>query len=158
LEDKLGDIIEQIMVNAAEGKEDSERETMEKEESRRRFYEDYLRRSAPERLQKIRKELQDQVEEQGKTWLRARGIREFLSACNQVMRSGQAELPASSWESRWLAWGRDFVDRLDPLTNGFLTGLEQPFKELDELEAFIAMLSNENQVQARECRQTNEQP
>ncbi|MGH7968031.1 MAG: hypothetical protein ACREIC_04820 [Limisphaerales bacterium] len=151
LEDKLGAVIEQILVNAAEGKEDWKRETQEREESQRRFYEEYLRRSAPERLEEMKKELHDQVEEQGKTWLRARGIREFLSACNQVMRRGREELPASSWESRWLAWGCNFADQLDPLTNGFLSSLEQRFKELEELEAFVAALPKESQIQAPEA-------
>ncbi|HTQ51140.1 MAG TPA: hypothetical protein VMJ12_10545 [Candidatus Acidoferrales bacterium] len=150
LEEKLGDIIEQIMVNAAEGKEDAEQKAREREESHRRFYEEYLRRSAPERLEKMTKELHDQVEEQGKTWLRARGIREFLSACNQVMRRGREELPANSWESRWLAWGCNFADHLDPLTNGYLGCLEERFKELEELEAFVATLPKENQPQAGE--------
>jgi hypothetical protein len=66
------------------------------------------------------------------------------------MRRGHEELLASSWESCWLAWGRDFVDQLDPLTNGFLSDLEHRFKELEELEAFVATLPKENQIQASE--------
>jgi hypothetical protein len=40
-------------------------------------------------------------------------------------------------------FGNEWVDGYDPLTNGFLSRLKQQFVELEQLEAFVALLNEE---------------
>jgi hypothetical protein len=51
--------------------------------------------------------------------------------------------PVREWQARWLGWGKEWVDSIDPLMNGFLSKLKQQFGELEELEAFVAQLNEE---------------
>ena len=59
------------------------------------------------------------------------------------MRGKGGELAAGGWESRWLTWGREWVNGFDPLTTEALTKLKTQFEELEALEAFVAQLKSE---------------
>ncbi len=142
LEDKAGEIIEQLCLYPRLAKQQQEQQAKECAERNRIWQEEYLRRTAPERLVKMVADLKEQIEKHGKGWEKAKAIRSFLAACEQVMRSDSAE-PLPEWQTRWLGWGKAWVDGIDPMTNGFLSRLKHQFEELEELEAFVAELNEE---------------
>ena len=142
VEDKVGEIVEQICVNPGLAKQQQDEFKKECDERNRLWHEAYLRRSAPERLEKMKADLKKQIEGHGRDWETARATREFLSACEQSMR-GNGNEPIQEWQNRWLTWGREWVDSFDPMTNGFLSNLKLQFEELETLEAFVAELNRE---------------
>jgi hypothetical protein len=142
VEDKVGEIVEQMCKNPGLAKQHRERNEKERDEQKRQFYEAYLRASAPERLDEMKAGLKKEIEDQGRAWEKARATRDFLSACERAMQ-GDGNEPVREWQARWLGWGKEWVDSFDPLTNGFFSKLKQQFEELEELEAFVAQLNEE---------------
>jgi len=151
VEDKVASIVEQICLNPGITKQQKEKQQREIDERNRLWHENYLRRTAPERLEAMKAGLKKQIEEHGQHWEQARATREFLSACEQAMR-GDDNGPIQEWQTRWLAWGKEWVNGLDPMTNGFLTNLKHQFEELEELEAFVTQLKKEKATEIDSCQ------
>lgn len=143
IEDKISEIMEQILILPAWERESLETEDREREEANQRFWQEYKRRSAPDRLEKQTEELKKLVEEKQHEWVKARGAREFLAACEDTMRSGSSGL-LEEWQRQWLQWGMEWVDSIDPLTNGFLGELKARFEKMRELERYVAQLKLED--------------
>jgi hypothetical protein len=108
-----------------------------------RCHEAYLRRSAPERLEKMLTSFKEKLKDQSQAWKTAQSVRAYLAACDAMMRNGGRTLPANCWESRWLKWGHEWVDSFDPLTDKALKKLRKDFDELEALEALVADLKAE---------------
>jgi len=151
VENKMGDIVEQICSNPGIAKLQKEKQQREIDERNSLWHEEYLRRTAPERLEEMKASLKKQIEEHGQNWEQARATREFLSACEQAMQ-GDGNGPIQEWQTRWLAWGKEWVNSLDPMTNGFLSSLKHQFEELEELEAFVAQLKKEKATEIDSCQ------
>jgi len=143
LEDKIPDIIDQICANPKIAKEQREERERVQQEEQRKWHEAYLRRSAPERLAKMTEELKKTFEIQEGRWERAQNAGNFLIACEQSMR-GANNKPLEGWQEQWLAWGRDWIKSINPLTNGHLEKLKLEFDELRELRAFVERLKIES--------------
>jgi hypothetical protein len=157
VEDKVADIVDQICKYPMFAKEQKQKFEVECAERNRIWHEAYLRRSAPERLEKMKAELKQQIEEQGAAWQKAKAMREFLFACNQAFQtSGNTSLQA--WQTQWLDWGKEWVDGFDPLTNDFFPKLKREFEELEELEAFVAQLNEEKSKEATASASTKARP
>jgi hypothetical protein len=79
------------------------------------------------------------LEENSEAWFKARRLRQFIGACDVVMRNGGGPGPAGSWPEAWLAWAREQADRLDPMTSGFLEAERERFvAEVDHREPGLA--------------------
>ncbi len=142
LEDKVGEIVAQLCANPGLAKKQRDEWESECAERNRLRHEEYLRWSAPERLTEMKAALKKQIEDHERAWEKARSVREFLALCEHAMKAGEGGT-IQEWQSRWLGWGRAWVDGIDPLTNGFLTKLKMQFEELEELEAFVVQLREE---------------
>jgi hypothetical protein len=141
VEDCLTDIIECMVRYPELEREQLEARQREIDNENAIRHERYLRRSAPERLEKMRAEMQSEIEAQGDAWRRACAMREFLTGCEVRLRTKGKELP--DWGKQWLDWGKTWVDEVDPMTNGFFDELPAKFSELQELEAFVEQLRKE---------------
>ena len=51
-------------------------------------------------------------------WREIRLVRRFIQACGSSF--GPESQPQDSWRERWVPWANAHVDRLDPMTNGYL--------------------------------------
>jgi hypothetical protein len=143
LENKVSEIIEQIFLNPEIAKQQCEARENAHKERQRIWHEDHMRRTASERLAKMTNDLKTKIEDQGRQWEKARSARHFLAACEQTMRAANEE-PLQDWQKKWLAWGKEWVNNIDPLANGFLGQLKSNFEELKELEAFVGKLRIES--------------
>lgn len=142
IEDKISEIVEQIMIMPAWESESREAEEREREEADQKFEEEAKRRNAPDWLEDQVEELKAHFVEKQQEWVKARAARDFLTACEAAMRSGSSS-PPEEWQRLWLQWGKEWVDSIDPLTNGFLDELKSEFDEMKELEAYVAQLKRD---------------
>jgi hypothetical protein len=143
VEDCVPAIVECLQEYPKLARQEREQQAWENAESQRRWHEEYLRRSAPERLEKMMGDLKKHIQRQSRLWERAKNLRNYLAAWEAtVLGSGKAAA-ADGWEQRWLTWGREWVNSFDPLTPEAIQNLKSKFIELEELEAFVAQLKNE---------------
>lgn len=71
-------------------------------------------------------------------------INACISQCLQGSNAGQrGNESIQEWQNRWLSWSKEWVDSLDPLTNGFLDKLKLQFDGLEKLQGFVAELKAE---------------
>ena len=139
IEDKISEIVEQIVMMPAWEKESCEKERREREEAKQRFYEESRRRNAPDWLKEQVEKLKKHFEGKQQEWVKARAARDFLAVCEDTMRAGRSA-PLQEWQQQWLTWGKEWVDSIDPLANGFLAELKTEFDKMSVLEAYVAQL------------------
>jgi hypothetical protein len=142
IEDKISEIVEQIVIMPTWERDSREAEEREREEAHQKFEEEATRRNAPDWLEDQVEGLKKHFEEKQQEWVKARAARDFLATCEGTMRAGRAA-PLQEWQRQWLQWGKEWVDSIDPLTNGFLDELKTEFDEMKELEAYVAQLKRE---------------
>jgi hypothetical protein len=88
------------------GAEEQRRARMQEEEARRRIEEEHRQR----------------LVESSEAWHTARRLRRFIRSCEEMFRGGRALSLAGDWQQAWLAWAREYADRLDPMNNEYLEG------------------------------------
>lgn len=96
-----------------------EEEARQRREAERRYYIEEKRRAT----------LNKHVE----SWRHCRLLREYLQACEQSITAGEDAPEPSSGGVRWLAWARNYADRLDPFKNGNLEMAVHEFTEDEEI-------------------------
>lgn len=111
LEDQL-DRFHQGLRLAAQAKRAHEEELAE--QRRRWDVEEQRRREAAERELRMRQRAED-LEKQAMNWQRSQLIRSYLDAVHEAAVEKHGRFPSDSELSEWIAWGRQFADRLDPL-------------------------------------------
>ncbi len=85
-----------------------EKDDLEREERRRRAEErTTLRREEENRVKKL--------EEQASWWIRARNIREFVSAYKEMVAKKKGAIEPGSESEKWIVWANNQADRFDPL-------------------------------------------
>ena len=89
------------------GAEEQRRAKMQEEEARRR---------------RIEEEHRKRLVESSEAWHRARRLRRFIRSCEEMFRGGRVLSLAGDWQQGWLAWAREYADRLDPMNNEYLKG------------------------------------
>jgi hypothetical protein len=105
-----------VAVAAARGESDEEELVRGREEQRKR--EEIREREQEQR--KAEERNRERLEESSCAWWNARRLRRFIRACEVVLQKDGQALPVSSWQRAWLAWAREYADRLDPMTSGYL--------------------------------------
>lgn len=143
LEDCLEQIVECLQRYPELAIQQQEERDREIAERNRQWHEEYLRRSAPERLEKMVGDLKKHIQGQSRSWERAKNVRNYLAAWEAAVLGSGGAVGADGWEQRWLTWGREWVNSFDPLTPEAIQNLKSKFIELEELEAFVAQLKSE---------------
>jgi len=98
------------------------------EEDRRRKEVERQRLEAEERRKEEQRSRSDLVV-QADAWFKSQRIREFLQACESHMLQQPTMMAPGSPRARWLQWGCNQSDALDPLTNGWLGNTLTAFTE-----------------------------
>jgi hypothetical protein len=140
LEDCLSDIVECLEYYPELAKNQQDQWQREVDERNRQRHEDYLRRSAPERLVKMTDDFKKHIAVQSALWNKAGAVRNYLEAFETAILSAGGKRDKNGWERRWLSWGHDWLNSFDPLSADALEQLRSKFEELEKLEAFVAEL------------------
>lgn len=106
LKDKLPEVLREIEVRAAEERH-RQREAEARRQAEQRRWQEELGRARERHYDQRRI---DAITAESDAWRRAEQIRAYCDAV--VARYGEDEEPAE-----WVAWARDFADRLDPLSD-----------------------------------------
>jgi hypothetical protein len=107
LENRLGELVAKMIADALESRHRREerrrRETESREQARLRAIEDENRRAEEGKMA--------QWDEWMTAWKRSREIRAFARA----IRRKRAPIEEGSERAGWLAWAKEYADRIDPL-------------------------------------------
>ena len=119
LEERLNEVVKGILFVA----EALRLRHLEWERRERERQEEERRRAELERLQREEEARRQELEQFTNRWVKSQNLRAFLEAVQQEAVRRALQLTPDTAIGRWLAWGREHADRLDPLTSGLLPTL-----------------------------------